>query len=67
MSKPREYIAELFAKAQEHHLARRFVDAEKFYIKILRENPKHADSTHLLGTMLAQAGQTAVPHRRHAS
>jgi predicted O-linked N-acetylglucosamine transferase (SPINDLY family) len=68
MSKASEDISELFAQAQEHHLARRFVEAEELYIQILRWNPKHADSLHLLGTIFAQTGKVtdAVDFLRRA-
>ena len=43
-------LEELFAKAQAHHQARRFSEAEAIYIEILRRDPQHSDALNLLGT-----------------
>ena len=50
-------VEDLFRRAQAYHLQRQFAKAGRLYIEILKKNPYHADSLHLLGTALAQDGQ----------
>jgi|GEM_PF-4959691 len=57
MASSKPNIEEQFAEAQAHHQALRFAEAQKIYIEILRVNPEHADTLHLLGTLLAQSGR----------
>ncbi len=45
-----------FALALEHHRAGRLAEAERDYREILRLEPQHADSLHLLGVIALQAG-----------
>ncbi|MEE3000158.1 MAG: tetratricopeptide repeat protein [Pseudomonadota bacterium] len=57
MSKSTKHIELLFSQAQEHHHARRFVQAQQIYYKILKKRPDHPDALNLLGTALAQGGE----------
>lgn len=45
-----------FAIALQHHRAGRLADAERDYRQILRRDPEHADSLHLLGIVALQTG-----------
>lgn len=47
------------ATALGHHLAGRFVEAERHYRAALAENPDDAEATLLLGTLLHQTGRGA--------
>jgi len=49
-------VDQVFAEAQQHHLAGRLADAEKGYRLILEQFPEHADSVHLLGVIALQTG-----------
>lgn len=53
-------IAQTFQTAVEHHQAGRLKPAEQLYGQILRLDPGHADSMHLLGLIAHQAGQHAA-------
>jgi predicted O-linked N-acetylglucosamine transferase (SPINDLY family) len=48
-----------FALALQHHRAGRLADAERGYREILRSEPEHADSLHLLGVIAMQNGDLA--------
>ena len=58
MSKSGEHIDLLLSLAQEHHHARRFVEAQEIYFEVLQERPDHPDVLNLLGTALAQSGES---------
>ena len=45
-----------FALALQHHRAGRLAEAERGYREILRREPEHADSLHLLGVIAMQSG-----------
>ena len=45
-----------FALALQHHRAGRLAEAERGYREILRSEPEHADSLHLLGVIALQNG-----------
>jgi protein O-GlcNAc transferase len=45
-----------FALALQHHQAGRLAEAERGYREILRSEPEHADSLHLLGVIALQNG-----------
>jgi protein O-GlcNAc transferase len=45
-----------FTLALEHHRAGRLAEAERGYRAVLRREPEHADSLHLLGVIAMQAG-----------
>jgi protein O-GlcNAc transferase len=45
-----------FALALQHHQAGRLAEAERGYREILRNEPEHADSLHLLGVIALQNG-----------
>ena len=47
----------LFSKALQHHQAGRLSDAEALYREVLRSEPRHADSLHLLGVIAHQVGR----------
>jgi len=49
-------IQGLFAQATRYHQTGQFVQAEQLYRNILNIAPKHADSLHLLGLILADRG-----------
>ena len=51
-------IQEMFAKAVGQHQSGRIDDAERIYRHILRADPDHADSLHLLGVVAYQRGQS---------
>jgi tetratricopeptide (TPR) repeat protein len=40
--------------------ARRFVEAERLYQTVLRENPDHPDALNLMGVLAIEAGQNAI-------
>lgn len=50
------------------HNLRRFVDAERCYQTVLRENPEHPDALNLLGVLAVEAGRIdiAIDHMRKA-
>ena len=47
----------LFSKALQHHQAGRLSDAEALYREVLRSEPRHSDSLHLLGVIAHQVGR----------
>jgi predicted O-linked N-acetylglucosamine transferase (SPINDLY family) len=51
-------IAQLFARALQHHQAGRLSEAEKLYWQVLRTDSHHADALHFLGVIAHQ-------NRRH--
>jgi predicted TPR repeat methyltransferase len=55
-----DVIPETLAIAVENHRSGRFQAAEQNYRQILAIDPNHADATHLLGVLAAQAGQHQV-------
>lgn len=59
---------DLFATALRHHQAGRLDQAEGLYNRILAEDPRHAESLHLLGVVACQRGQhdTAIDLIRRA-
>ena len=52
--KKNQGIKEMFASAIKEHQKNNLKTAEKFYKKILIEDPNHFDSIFLLGTLLLQ-------------
>lgn len=50
-------IQEMFATALRHHQSGQLAEAEKIYRRILAQDPRHADSRHLLGVMAHQLGR----------
>jgi len=50
-------VAEAFALALQYHQAGKLNQAEQLYQQILRVDPRHADSHHLLGVLAYQRGQ----------
>ena len=52
--KKNQEIKEMFASAIKEHQKNKLKNAEKFYKKILIEDPNHFDSIFLLGTLLLQ-------------
>ncbi len=57
MNNAKKHIKILFYRAQKHHHARQFAEAQKLYVEILTEVPEHSDALNLLGTALAQSGE----------
>ena len=49
-----------FAEALAHHHAGRLNEAERLYQQILRSNPNHSDSLHLLGVIAHQIGRNDI-------
>jgi protein O-GlcNAc transferase len=49
-------LDQAFAIALQHHRAGRLAEAEQCYRQILRRQPAHADSLHLLGIIALQTG-----------
>ena len=47
----------IFREALAHHQGGRLADAERLYRSILKAEPKHFDSLHLLGVVQAQSGR----------
>ncbi|MCD6073285.1 MAG: repeat-containing protein, partial [Rhodospirillales bacterium] len=62
-------LRRLFAEAQAHHHAGRLAEAQALYAEIVGVDPKHADALNLLGTVLAQRGNSeqAVYFMRRAT
>jgi predicted O-linked N-acetylglucosamine transferase (SPINDLY family) len=61
-------VANVFARALQHHQAGELGQAEPLYLQILQAAPYHADAHHLLGVLAFQKGQydLAVTRIRHA-
>jgi TPR repeat/Tetratricopeptide repeat len=57
-------LASAFRQAQALHQAGRLAEAEKIYGQILKVEPKHADSLHLLGAVYYQRGNHAAAVRQ---
>ncbi|HYM38219.1 MAG TPA: tetratricopeptide repeat protein [Nitrospiraceae bacterium] len=51
------HLQQTFAQAVAHHQAGRLQQAEDLYRQILAEQPRHADSLHLLGLVAYKAGR----------
>ena len=51
-------LRRLFAEAQAHHHAGRLAEAQALYADIVGHDPVHGDALNLLGTALAQRGQS---------
>ena len=51
-------IAALFKQALVHHQGGEYQQAEALYLEILRTDPHHAESLHLLGLLRHQAGHS---------
>ncbi|MGH8230466.1 MAG: tetratricopeptide repeat protein [Steroidobacteraceae bacterium] len=47
-------IAQVFARALQHHQAGRLTEAEKLYWQVLRSDSHHADALHFLGVIAHQ-------------
>ncbi|HXP95442.1 MAG TPA: tetratricopeptide repeat protein, partial [Telmatospirillum sp.] len=50
-------VREMFATAFQHHQAGHLREAEQGYRQILAQDPRHADSLHLLGVVAGQTGR----------
>ena len=50
-------FAQLYRKALDLHRDGRFAEAEAAYLELLSQNPRHADTLHLLGVLYHQSGQ----------
>lgn len=50
---------QLYRKALDHHREGRFAQAEMGYRELLMQNPRHADTLHLLGILLHQTDRHA--------
>lgn len=48
---------QLYRKALDHHREGHFAQAEAAYRELLAQNPRHADTLHLLGILLHQTGR----------
>jgi tetratricopeptide (TPR) repeat protein len=61
-------LTDIFALAKFHHLAGRLHLAEQFYIRLVAENPEHAEALHLLGVLSQQCGDhgAALDYYRRA-
>ncbi len=55
---PSPDVRRLFADAQAHHHAGRLAEAQELYAEIVGVDPKHGDALNLLGTVLAQRGNS---------
>lgn len=53
-----EAPAAIFRRAQAHHRAGRFAEAERLYRAILEREPGHAPALHYLGLLAHRAGRT---------
>jgi protein O-GlcNAc transferase len=53
---PEQSADRAFALALQHHRAGRLAEAEQGYREILRREPAHADSLHMLGVIALQTG-----------
>ena len=53
-------VAETLQKGLSHHQSGRLNEAESIYRNILRVDPEHADSLHLLGVVAHQRGRHEV-------
>ena len=53
----RDGVAALFASGVAEHRLGRLAEAERLYREALALNPRHADSLHLLGVLVQQAGR----------
>jgi protein O-GlcNAc transferase len=50
-------IEEMFAAAAHQHRSGKLKEAERIYMQILRAQPRHADTLHLLGVLSFQLGR----------
>src|SRR5262245_53649674 len=57
-------LASAFSQAKALHQAGQLAEAEKIYGQILKVEPKHADSLHLLGAVYYQQGNHAAAVRQ---
>ena len=57
-------LASAFSQAVALHQAGRLVEAEKTYLQILKVQPNHFDSLHLLGVIYHQRGNPAEAVRQ---
>jgi len=53
-------VRQAFKLAQQHHRFGRLAEAEAIYRQILTEDPRHADSLHMLGTIAGQTGRNDI-------
>lgn len=67
-SKPRPRREELFRKALQLHQHGRIREARELYLDLLKDDPQHWDSLHLLGLTYVQGGEaeTGIAHIRKA-
>jgi protein O-GlcNAc transferase len=52
--------AELYRAALDHHGAGRFAEAEKLYTAVLKADPGHVESLHMVGQLAARTGRAEV-------
>jgi Flp pilus assembly protein TadD len=57
-------LALAFSRAEALHQVGRLAEAEKIYGQILKVQPNHADSLHLLGVIYSQQGDHAAGLRQ---
>src|SRR5262249_23192917 len=57
-------LAAAFSRAQALHKAGRLAEAEKIHGQILKVQPNHVDSLHLLGIIYSQQGDYAAGLRK---